>query len=236
MLTARNIVAVIVMLTLCLFLGRFVYLIGLIFCVFEITLIVIAVRRCADYKRYADDFTYAKKTEKYYDSAETAFTMMVACGAFAVAEILRDIIVFHSIVRVLNNPGLWYLLFVAGNIFFFLIAGDKVKKMKMQKSTLENPPVISPEKFFSEIVGQKEVSDDHEIGRAYVSEKLLSEIPQDELVPDEEELQYILQQRKRPDNPDEAEQDWTCQMCGSDNPARVEECVFCGAKREKGEN
>lgn len=71
-----------------------------------------------------------------------------------------------------------------------------------------------------------------------VDPSLLDKIPQDELIPNEEELQTVLQHSSRSESSeqDAAEKVWACPLCGSENPDKFQECVFCGAKKEKGEN
>lgn len=134
----------------------------------------------------------------------------------------------------------WYLPYCIAMLFISMHIIGKYHKARKIIAAMELDELISKNAPWRKEIREKErllaetgLSDTE---KSAVDPALLAKIPQEELVPDEEELQYILQQRKRPDNPDEAEQDWTCQACGSDNPAKAEECVFCGAKREKGEN
>ena len=74
--------------------------------------------------------------------------------------------------------------------------------------------------------------------KTVVDPSLLAKIPQDELIPNEEELQAVLQHSSKSESSeqDAAEKVWACPLCGSENPDKFQECVFCGAKKEKGEN
>ena len=232
MFSTKSFILIFLSLLLCLVMGSSVYLLGIIACLVELLFIVMVISGCKNYKKNVGNISYIKRVISVYDAAESCFAVMAVAAVCSLIWLVPDAL--FNFIGIFINPNFWYILFTVGNIYFFIKVGDLIQEMKREKAFLENPPISKMDEYLSEIVGQKEVSvDDDEIGRAAVSEKLLAKIPQDELVPDLQEVRELLQKSTVPLETSEKEI-WICPICGTENDIAESDCSVCGAEREQG--
>lgn len=231
MFSTKSFIPIFLSLLLCLVMGSSVYLLGIIACLVELLFIVMVISGCKNYKKNVGNISYIKRVISVYDAAESCFAVMAVAAVCSFIWLIPDAL--FNFIGIFINPNFWYILFTVGNIYFFIKAGDHIQEMKREKAFLENPPISKMDEYFSEIISDKDIStNDTDIGIADVSEKLLKEIPQDELVPHAAELKALVKKQSAcTKTAEETPEAWICPMCGSENPDDFAECVFCGAAK-----
>lgn len=236
MFSMKSFIPVLISILLCIVMNNAVYLLGVMACLVEVPFIIMAIEGCKKYKKHAGSVSYIKNVISCYEVAGTCFAIAAVAAVFSLIWFIFQM--FSDFLGIFIDPNFWYVLLTVGNVYLFIKTGDYIQHMKREKTELEHPAISKSDEFFSEIVGQKEVSvDDDEIGRAAVSEKLLSKIPQDELVPDLQEVRELVQKSAAPLETPEKEKEkeiWICPICGTENDVTESDCSVCGTERDQG--
>lgn len=248
MFKLRNLIAAVITMVFCLMAdpsggppGSLATTKGYLIFVYIMIFVGLTVYRAWHFDEHITDSGYLKRTEKYHEAAGSGLIIMAILALNGLLW-LFPLVMFLNLPAVVMNARFWQAILTIVALLIFIRSSDVIHEMKKKKALYENPHISNSDEYFSAIAADKYISyqDSAEIGKIKASGELLSQITDDELVPqansdesNQDDTLFVSNiseaDEEKPAQPQQEEKTVHCKVCGSENPDTFSECVFCGA-------